>query len=99
MCYCACGYAKVEFKGGKIYMVKYAHDSVNPGDCIGTYSISGTHVTLLIDFNKKEYIYNCELDHIGLRNIKLEEYTPVYHAYDDNSYKLYVYVALKKIGF
>ena len=98
MCYCACGYAKVEFKDGKIYMLQYPHDSVKVGDCIGIYHISGKTVDLLIDFENKQSRYNCELDHIGLRNIKFDAFTPVYHAHNDKSFKLYVYAALNKIG-
>jgi hypothetical protein len=98
MGYCACGYSKVEFKNGKIYMVKFFHDSVKPGECIGEYTVQDSNVDLVIFFDKKKYTIRCVMDNIGLRIINPEEFGLIYQAYNDKSYKMYVYGMLRGIG-
>jgi hypothetical protein len=98
MGYCACGYSKVDFRNGKVYMVKYFHDSVKLGECIGEYTVQDNNVDLVIFFDKKQYTIRCVMDNIGLRIINPEEFGLIYQAYNDKSYKMYVYGMLRKIG-
>jgi len=98
MGYCACGYSKVDFRNGKVYMVKYFHDSVKPGECIGEYTVQGNNVDLVIFFDKKQYTIRCVMDNIGLRIINPGEFGLIYQAYNDKSYKIYIYEMLRKIG-
>ena len=97
MVYCTCGYAKVEFKDGNIYMIKYFHDEVKPGDCIGKYRVNGNDVSLSIYSRGKVYTHNYILDNIGLKNIKTGDFQREYHALNDKSLKTWLYILLKKI--
>ena len=91
--YCACGYSKVKFRNGNIYMVKYFHNSIKPGDCIGKYTVQNNNVDLILFSNNKQFTIHCLLDNIGLRTINTRELK----AYNDNSYKIYLSRILNKL--
>jgi hypothetical protein len=66
MIYCACGYSKVQFKDGRITMVKYHHDTVKPGELIGRYSVTNHQVDLEVYFEGKTNVTRCRIDNVGV---------------------------------
>jgi hypothetical protein len=95
MSYCACGFASVKFQDGNIIMVKYEHDTVKPGDCIGTYKKDGSDYDLVIYFGKKTFTMKCRMDNLGL--LRPPGLLTGYQAINDESYKLFIYKILKII--
>jgi hypothetical protein len=66
MLYCACGYSKVQFKDGRITMIKFYHEDVKPGDLIGRYSPTNHAVQLEVYWKGKTNSFRCEMDNIGV---------------------------------
>ena len=96
MVYCACGPAEVEFKDGKITMVRFEHKDPKPGDVIGSYTVAGKSVDMTIIFNGKPQHHTLKLDHLGL--LAPPGWGCKYYALSGKSWKTKVHELLERIG-
>ena len=95
MLFCACGYSKVQFKDGRITMVKFDHDTVKPGELIGRYTPTNQAVQLEIYWKGKTNAIRCEMDHVGVLAPSGSHWQ--YRALDSRSWKPWIYFYLHRI--
>ena len=94
--YCACGYSTVQFEAGRIIIVKDHHETVKPGEQIGTYRVVGNHVEMEIVLAGKAFQETLTMDNIGLVASHPSRFR--YQALNSRSPKFYIYAASKRLG-
>ena len=95
LAYCGCGYSAVSFRDGRVTMVRFHHDSVKPGEQIGTYRVLGNRVELDITHNGESRKETLAIDNIGIlaSGASLRRY----YALDGSSPKVYIHFGIERL--